>query len=90
MFLWTKSQNDTDHQVAGVISPLSKRTVRRLWCIRLFVRIGSDFLPNFVSNRQDESSFDVSMASLSVHSALRMGESYVIYSQGSSIVFQVR
>jgi hypothetical protein len=28
--------NATDHQVAGVISPLSKRTVRRLWCIRLF------------------------------------------------------
>ena len=27
--------NDTDHQVAGVISPLSKRTIRRLWCIRL-------------------------------------------------------
>ncbi len=31
--------NGTDHQVAAVISPLAKHTVRRLWCIRLFVSI---------------------------------------------------
>ena len=49
--------NGTDHQVAGVISPLSKRTVRRLWCIRLFVllsvlmRVALDVIPCKLESR---------------------------------------
>ncbi|MFY7875614.1 MAG: hypothetical protein ACOVQM_09235, partial [Pirellula sp.] len=31
--------NVTDHRVGAMTSPLSKRTVRRLWCIRLFAAI---------------------------------------------------
>jgi hypothetical protein len=37
---WKQSQwseNGTDHQVGAMISPLPKRTLRRLWCIRWFV-----------------------------------------------------
>jgi hypothetical protein len=33
--------NGQDHQVAAMIFPLSKRTIRRLWCIRLILIMAS-------------------------------------------------
>jgi hypothetical protein len=53
-------QNDTDHQVGAMISPLEKRTARRLWCIRLFGAIFNAPIELIVPRNQADCHFATS------------------------------